>query len=102
MDGSDELAPDPNDLLVISRSPVGHGWSISFDGEAKVYFSTADDMASWIKTVLRPLDIEAGVVPAPKPDSVADDLPRIMHQNPERMIENKPARLWRVFAGGRK
>lgn len=98
---SDDLAPPPDDVIEIQRSPVGHGWMVKFDGQPQAFFSTAEDMASWLKTVLTPLDIEAGVVPAPTPEQPAETLPRILHEDPARMIEPKPARLWRVFIGGR-
>ena len=98
----DETAPPPDDVMEVLRSPSGHGWMIRFDGEIKACFSTADDMCEWIKTVLRPLDIEAGVIPRSEPiRPVADaDMPRII-TDAQSKIETKPARLWRVFAGGK-
>lgn len=93
-----DIAPAPNDVIEIHRSPIGHGWKLRFDGDDQAHFSTAADMASWLKTVLTPLDIEAGVVPA---SQAAEEMPRILHENPAQIIEKKPARLWRVFAGGK-
>ena len=98
----DEIAPPPDDVMEVLRAPSGHGWLIRFDGEIKACFSTADDMCSWISTVLRPLDIEAGVIPRSDPVKPvpAEDMPRIISEAKGK-IEDKPARLWRVFSGGR-
>jgi hypothetical protein len=99
---SDDIAPPPEDMMEVLRSPSGHGWMIRFDGEIKACFSTAADMCSWIEAVLTPLDIEAGVIPRSAPiKAVADDdLPKIL-ADAQSKIETKPARIWRVFAGGK-
>lgn len=99
----DEIAPPPDDTMIVMRAPTGHGWVIQFDGEPRAYFSTAADMCSWIQTVLTPLDIEAGVIPRAEPvNAVTDeDLPRVL-SDAAKSIETKPARLWRVLAGGRR
>lgn len=97
----DDIAPPPDDIMTITRAPTGHGWSIAFDGEQQAHFSTAADLSSWIKTVLTPLDIEAGVVVRPElraPDN--EPLPSILHDEPARMVERKPGRVWRIFRGG--
>lgn len=46
---------------------------------------------------------EAGVIPRAEPiRAVADsDMPRILSESNAK-IETKPARMWRVFAGGRR
>ena len=98
----DDLAPPPQDLLIVQRATTGHGWSIAFDGQAQAYFSTAADLCSYLKTVLTPLDIEAGVIPRPELKGRDDEpLPSILHSEPTRMIEPKPARIWRIFQGGK-
>jgi len=99
----DEIAPVPDDVMEIVRSPSGYGWMVRFDGHVQSCFSTSDDMCEWIKTALKPLDIEAGVIPRAEPiRAVADnDMPRILSEANAK-IETKPARMWRVFAGGRR
>lgn len=98
-----DLASPPNDTIVIERAITGHGWSIAFDGEKMAFFSTAADLASWIKTTLTTLDIEAGIIPRPELRAHDNDpLPSILHDDPARLIEKKPGRLWRVFAGGKQ
>lgn len=98
----DDLAPPPADILTVMRSRTGYGWMIAFDGEPQAYFSTAADLCSYLSTVLKPIDIEAGVIPRdePKTASGEDALPA-MFKAANQMISPKPARLWRVFAGGR-
>jgi len=75
---------------------------ISFDGQPQAYFSTIDDMCSWIAAALRPLDIEAGVIPRAEPiKAISDeDMPRVLAEA-ETRVKAKPARMWRVFSGGR-
>jgi len=98
-----DIAPPPNDTIEIERAATGHGWSIKFDGQTMAFFSTAADLASWIKTTLTTLDIEAGIIPRPELRSHDNDpLPSILHDDPARLIEKKPGRLWRVFAGGKQ
>jgi len=98
----DELARPPDDVMEVLRSPSGHGWMIRFDGEVKACFSTAADMCSWIEAVLKPLDIEAGVIPRAEPIKPVseDELPSIF-DDARVKIEAKPARMFRLFRGGR-
>lgn len=96
----DDLSPAPQDIMHVMRAPTGHGWVISFDGHPQAYFSTVDDMCSWISTALKPLDIEAGVIPRAEPiKAIADDeMPRVL-ADAEQRVKPKPARMWRVFSG---
>lgn len=97
-----DIAPLPNDTIEIERAATGHGWAIKFDGQTMAFFSTAADLASWIKTTLTTLDIEAGIIPRPELRTHDNEpLPSILHDDPRRLIEKKPGRLWRVFAGGK-
>jgi len=98
----DDFTPPPADIMEVLRAPTGHGWMIRFDGQEQAFFSTADDMCSWIATVLRPLDLEAGVIPRAEPiKAIADeDMPRVLAEAEQR-VKAKPARMWRVFSGGR-
>ena len=85
---------------VVLTFPNGAG--IKFDGQTMAFFSTAADLASWIKTTLTTLDIEAGIIPRPELRTHDNEpLPSILHEDPARLIEKKPGRLWRVFAGGK-
>lgn len=97
----DEIAPPPDDTMIVMRAPTGHGWVIQFDGEPRAYFSTAADMCSWIQAVLTPLDIEAGVIPRDEQKAITEDALPAMFAEAQDMIAPKPSRLWRVFAGGR-
>lgn len=98
----DDLAPPPADIMTVMRAPTGHGWMIAFDGHPQAYFSTVGDMCSWMKTALLPLDVEAGVTARDQPKAITseDPLPT-MFDEAKQLIEQKPARLWRVFSGGR-
>lgn len=97
-----DIVEPPNDRIEIERAATGHGWAIKFDGQTMAFFSTAADLASWLKTTLTTLDIEAGVIPRPELRTHENEpLPSILHENPAQLIEKKPGRLWRVFAGGR-
>lgn len=99
----DELAPLPNDVMEIERAATGHGYAVKFDGQTMAFFSTAADLASWLKTVLTPLDIEAGIIPRPELRAHDNEpLPSILHEDPARLIEKKPGRVWKIFAGGRQ
>lgn len=98
----DDLAPPPADIMTVMRAPTGHGWMIAFDGHPQAYFSTVGDMCSWMKTALLPLDVEAGVIPRDEPKAITseDPLPN-MFQEAQELIAPKPARLFRIFSGGR-
>tara|TARA_R110000868_G_C10823881_1_gene758833 strand:+ start:207 stop:512 length:306 start_codon:yes stop_codon:yes gene_type:complete len=97
-----DMAPEPVDIMTVMRAPTGHGWMIAFDGHPQAYFSTVADLCSWINTALKPLDYEAGVIPRDEPNAIStnDPLPA-MFKEAQELIEQKPSRLWRVFAGGR-
>ncbi len=98
----DDLAPPPADIMTVQRAPTGYGWMISFDGHPQAYFSTVTDMCAWMKTALKPLDYEAGVIPRddPKPITGEDPLPA-MFAEAEKAIAPKGNVVWRIFAGGR-
>ena len=97
----DDLAVPPVDIMTVMRAPTGHGWVIAFDGHPQAYFSTVADLCSYGKTVLTPLDIEAGVIPRDEPKAITEDALPAMFKDAQELISPKPARLWRVFAGGR-
>jgi hypothetical protein len=94
MNDDDDMAPPPHDVFEIHRSVLGHGWAIHFDGHPAAFFSTGADLASWLKTVLTAEDIDAGVIPASQRE---EEMPRIFHEEPAKLVEPKPPSLWRRF-----
>lgn len=91
-----DIASEPDDVLQIARAETGHGWMVRHDGHVQACFSTASDLAKWIETVLTPLDVDAKVI---EPET-HEPMPTVL-QTPAELIERKPARLWRVFRGGK-
>lgn len=100
-----DLAPEPDESFTVHRAANGHGWSIVDDGKLVAAFSTVADMASWMQTYLGRLDEEAGIIPRKsgavhaQAEPVEEPMPLMFKREEEAP---RPARVWRVFMGGRK